>query len=247
MDAARWKVRSSALALAFLALAISGPWGGGAPAPRPGPRAGISGDAQRGARLFGALDCARCHSEPRRDRQVQVPPALDIEGSRANPEWLAEYVLAPHPLRYVREGIRGNLRMPALVASKADARDLAALMATWTDTVRVPPFNVAVSDSIVREGASLFAQYQCRGCHELGGEGRKVGPALDGVGDRRPPQYFRTLLVDPGRVVPGTSMKNFDLWSEEADAMTAFLSTLGGSSASELGPFRGAEYPAWPR
>jgi cytochrome c2 len=146
--------------------------------------------------------------------------------------------------------------MPALVASKSDARDLVALMATWTDTARVPHVAVAATDSAAHEGEVLFAQYQCRGCHELGGEGRKIGPALDDVGARRPPDYLRALLLDPQRVVPGTSMKNFDLWDEEAVALTAYLGSLRSPAASEAysiptgvvadGPALGDSLPASP-
>lgn len=241
MKISGWKAYALASLLAVTVLGISGPWGGGAARPGAASPPGLPGDPQRGARLFDRLDCARCHTEPRRDRGIRIPPPLDLAGSRANADWTAAYLLDPHPLRYSSEGIRADLRMPALVSSRADAADLAALLSTWTDTVRVPPARAPQSaadpESLAREGAALFDQYQCRGCHELDGQGGKVGPALDGVGLRRRPEYVRALLLDPRRVAPGTSMTDFDLWDEEADALTAFLMT-------STGPFRRTPRPS---
>jgi cytochrome c2 len=125
--------------------------------------------------------------------------------------------------------------MPALEGSPADARDLAAFLVSQTDPGRVPPRpgseTWATDPSLVATGEELFAQYQCRGCHELAGSGRQVGPALDGVAGRRRPEYVYALLRDPQKVVPGTPMEDKDLWEEEAQALTAYLMTLGAPSA----------------
>jgi cytochrome c2 len=118
--------------------------------------------------------------------------------------------------------------MPGTGVSETDAQDLAALLSTWRDTVLVPPLGAVKwvrNDSLVRTGETLFRQYQCRGCHELDGQGRKVGPSLDGVGSRRRPEYVMALLLDPKRVIPGTAMKDNQLWEDEARALTAFLMT----------------------
>jgi cytochrome c2 len=120
--------------------------------------------------------------------------------------------------------------MPFVVSSAQDARDLAAYLATLRDTVRVPPVHGAeawVDDTaLVTEGAQLFAQYQCLGCHLLQGRGNAIGPTLNGVGARRPASYVMALLRDPQGVIPGTAMEDKELWDEEAQALTAYLMTL---------------------
>lgn len=55
-----------------------------------------------------------------------------------------------------------------------------------------------------------------------------MGPSLDGVGSRRRPEYVMALLLDPKRVIPGTAMKDNQLWEEEARALTAFLMSRNG-------------------
>lgn len=190
---------------------------------------------ERGAALFRQLDCMRCHTEPRSGHGINVPASLQGAGSRSRPEWLARYLLRPEALRYRSEGKRPGLRMPALVEDPSDARDLAALLSTWRDTVLVPEVPGAEAwssdDSLVAEGRELFDQYQCRGCHEMGGRGVAIGPALDRVGDRRRAAYVLALIQDPGRVIPGTAMENKELWPEEARAITAYLMTRTHGSA----------------
>jgi len=119
--------------------------------------------------------------------------------------------------------------MPALVVDSSDARDLAALLSTWRDTVLVPPVDGAEAwsdnDALVVEGRNLFEQYQCRGCHRLEGSGVEIGPSLDRVGDRRRAAYVFALIQDPDRLIPGTAMENKSLWPEEARAITAYLMT----------------------
>jgi mono/diheme cytochrome c family protein len=120
--------------------------------------------------------------------------------------------------------------MPRVVSSIEDARDLAAYLATLRDTVQVPPSPGAEEwphdASLVAEGAQLFSEYQCLGCHSLRGRGNAVGPALDGVGARRPAAYVMALLRDPQSVIRGTAMDDKEPRDEEARALTAYLMTL---------------------
>ena len=227
-----------ASALILAALGLAGPWGpdtaglSAAPASAPGP-----GDPRQGERLFGRLDCIRCHSEPRSGHGVDMPPSLAIEGSRANPDWMAAYILSPRAMRYAGDSVLSGLRMPAAHATHEAARDLAAFLAVQTDTVLVPrwrgPESSPRADSLRAAGEALFEQYQCRGCHELAGRGRRIGPALDEVEARRRPQYLRAMILDPRRIVPGNAMPKLDLWDEEADALTAYLASLGADRRAE--------------
>jgi cytochrome c2 len=126
--------------------------------------------------------------------------------------------------------------MPAAPVNPEEARDLVAYLSTATDSVLFDavPDSIAWTDSSsVARGEALFQQYQCRGCHQLGGEGRQIGPALDAVGLRRRPRYLMALLADPDAVIPGTAMKNFDLWPEEIRDLTSFLMSLRTASPPE--------------
>ena len=54
---------------------------------------------------------------------------------------------------------------------------------------------------------SLFERrLPCLGCHELDGQGGRVGPPLTSVAERRSPAYIAAMIADPQRAVPGSAM-----------------------------------------
>jgi mono/diheme cytochrome c family protein len=119
--------------------------------------------------------------------------------------------------------------MPDYRLSAVEAADLAAFLATRTDTAMfpVPPItSPPLTSEEAARGRELVAEYACLGCHEISGAGSRLGPSLDGTGDRLQPAYVHALLMDPQAVVPGTPMKNFRLWDEETRALTAYLMAL---------------------
>jgi mono/diheme cytochrome c family protein len=73
------------------------------------------------------------------------------------------------------------------------------------------------------EGQRLFQQKGCIGCHSIGDKGGKVGPALDDVGLRRPPEWMMQHFRDPQTVSSGTVMPRFGFTETEARALTDFL------------------------
>ncbi|NOZ70218.1 MAG: c-type cytochrome [Deferribacteres bacterium] len=91
----------------------------------------------------------------------------------------------------------------------------------------------------VAEGARLFRQKGCKGCHKLNGVGGVLGKYLDGVGSQ-PIAYFpmkyikgektvyswlRQHFEDPRSIVPGSLMK-VNLTAGEADLLTTYMLSL---------------------
>ncbi len=231
MLAVRW---IAGLLFAAGVVVLPGPWGPSHTGLRPG-KPGLSvegGDTGRGEALYRKLDCVQCHSEPRTARGTNAPATLLIAGSRAPAPWLAKYLRDPKPLRYASEGVLPRLRMPGFSLTDAEAADLAAFMAIQKDSDLVPPRSDILAQlgalKLIEEGRTLFEEYQCLGCHRIGHEGNKVGPPLDRVGTRRTPEYVAALLENPNRVVPGTAMKDHELWDEEIVSLTVYLMTLTG-------------------
>jgi mono/diheme cytochrome c family protein len=64
----------------------------------------------------------------------------------------------------------------------------------------VSPFQTEKARTLLR------TQLSCLGCHELNGEGGRIGPSLTTVGERRNAAYIRAIIEDPQRVVPGAAM-----------------------------------------
>lgn len=76
---------------------------------------------------------------------------------------------------------------------------------------------------------AIFDQ-MCVACHSLGGKGGAVGPALDGVGSRRDPEYLTKWLHDPTQIKADSKMPKLPLSEKEIADLTAFLSSLKGEN-----------------
>ena len=84
------------------------------------------------------------------------------------------------------------------------------------------------------QGRRLFAAKKCLTCHSLGGQGGQVGPALDGVGERRDAAWIREHLRNPQAVTPESSMPRFDFTEHEIRALSEFLLQQTGSGRAAV-------------
>ena len=65
---------------------------------------------------------------------------------------------------------------------------------------RLPPFARAKAAALLRD------HLPCLGCHELGGEGGRVGPSLSRLRGSRTAAFVVRMMRDPQRELPGTIM-----------------------------------------
>jgi len=82
----------------------------------------------------------------------------------------------------------------------------------------------------VSAGKSVIAEYACRTCHLIGGEGQTKGPNLDGVTNRLDPVSLRLWLQDPRSIRWSTPMPNFQLSDPEIEAILSYLYELDQTS-----------------
>lgn len=95
-------------------------------------------------------------------------------------------------------------------------------MDAWSGAA-VPENFIKKSTPLVRQGANVFQDKQCRNCHALGGVGGQRGPALDDVATRlTEDQLIRQVILGGGNM-PAYG-KN--LSPPEVTALVAFLRTL---------------------
>jgi nitric oxide reductase subunit C len=66
----------------------------------------------------------------------------------------------------------------------------------------------------------------CVACHAVGGRGGNVGPALDGVADRRDAANLNRWLHDPAAERPGTLMPRLPLTDPQIEELVDWLGTL---------------------
>jgi cbb3-type cytochrome oxidase cytochrome c subunit len=80
----------------------------------------------------------------------------------------------------------------------------------------------------VLEGIKTVNQFRCLRCHQIRGEGESEGPDLSAVGSRRDWVEIYAHLLNPQAMSPGSTMPDFPLTRDQAEAITAYLLTLQG-------------------
>jgi mono/diheme cytochrome c family protein len=62
------------------------------------------------------------------------------------------------------------------------------------------PFAMKKAEALIRN------RLPCLGCHEMDGDGGRIGPSLGNLSSRPPLEYVYRMIEDPQRTVPGTVM-----------------------------------------
>ena len=167
-----------------------------------------------GARVYGDM-CGRCHN-----------PRSPLE--HTDRQWVS---------------IVNHMRVRANLTGDQTRAVLAFLQSTNADPSRAVPIPEAPETPIVREpaatgeapsmdpavierGAGLVEARACVGCHVIGRSGGQIGPSLNGVINRRGPDFVRRKLGDPTFNNTASMMPNFGLSDAEIEAITAFLASL---------------------
>jgi mono/diheme cytochrome c family protein len=87
-------------------------------------------------------------------------------------------------------------------------------------------------EQLIAYGKTLYRQEGCFTCHQLNGEGTKVGPDLTIEGTRgRSADWLIGHFKNPAAYVPGSIMPSFtNLTDEQLSALTAFLRSQKGGA-----------------
>jgi len=146
-------------------------------------------DVQAGKVLFGHL-CVTCHG-------------IDGGGGAGPPLNRAKLINAPDDaaLRVIiADGIpaRGMPRVRRTL--DFEQRQLVAYVRSLGRTARP-----AVRGN-TQKGSELYAKLTCASCHIVKGQGGTLGPELTDIGVQRGPQYLRQSLVEPGAVLPNSTL-----------------------------------------
>lgn len=164
-----------------------------------------------------------------------LAPDLSFEGSRAQRNWLIDFLKNPQTLRPTL-----ILRMPQFNMTDQEATIIAdyfglvlqgAAVSSNLDSKQFTP-------ALAATGKQLYeVKYQCQSCHTIGATGGYVGPNLNNVGNWMRPEWIEAWLRNPQTLVPGTIEPQRDFTQDEITALTAYLLTLrlSGKSAGAGG------------
>jgi mono/diheme cytochrome c family protein len=86
--------------------------------------------------------------------------------------------------------------------------------------------------ALAETGKKLYSnKYGCNGCHSVGDEGGKVGPALDRAGFRLNGTWIYRWVKNPQAMKPETRMPALGLSDADAKAVVMYLNTLRAPKA----------------
>lgn len=183
-----------------------------------------------GAALFETLNCGGCHLHPEAGSRVTAPD-LTLTGVRVRPEWLAAYLAAPVTIRPAgpvpgHGGSMPDFRLdPAEVTAVSryllelgaeDAVGSPAEAPGW-EPLALSPFAMRKAETLLRD------RWSCLGCHQLGDDGGRIGPRLDGIAQRLRPGYVRAIMQDPAHLAPGTIMPASLEQPDRLDLIASYL------------------------
>ncbi len=88
------------------------------------------------------------------------------------------------------------------------------------------PFAAAKAERLIRE------RLACLGCHQLDGDGGRIGPDLTDVGSRRSAAFIERMIRDPQGAVPGVVMPKTPLTEPVLLLLVDYLQSRGGPPMS---------------
>jgi nitric oxide reductase subunit C len=185
----------------------------------------ITDAVRRGKDLWDTSNCMGCHTLL--GEGAYYAPELTKVFERRGPVFIRAMLTDPEKM------YPGQRRMWKYDFSERDKDDLIAFF-EWIGKVDLNGFppkptlaQMATTSGLATtvDRPQIFNQL-CVACHALGGQGGQVGPALDGVGNRKTPAEIAAWLADPPAIKPGTQMPKLPLTDGQRQELTAFLSTL---------------------
>jgi mono/diheme cytochrome c family protein len=193
--------------------------------------AGAALDAQEGWRVIKKYNCAGCHeiqagvkpalSETPRyadpEMLEQLPPALNEEGARVNPEWLARFLANPalSERDTARNGVRSYLavRMPSFALSPREIQALVRFFSARSGERLpwIPPRLEPLTASETAAARALFSSPDapCLKCHLTGDpthDAKATAPNFLSAAARLKQGWTARWMADPQSISPGTAM-----------------------------------------
>ena len=191
-----------------------------------------------GEQIYINMNCAGCHEKTVERYPGQIAPNLTGLTDRVKPSFLASYLKNPVPIRPAGFIPGQGSRMPDYKLSDQEVElifshlDEGPPEESDSITNKLSVFSMQKAESLIKQ------KYACLGCHQLDGQGGKIGPSLDLVGERLQPQFVYDVIKSPHEAIPWSIMPktilpdktihliaNFLIQRENHDS-TAYLSMI---------------------
>ena len=188
---------------------VTAPGGGGVEA---GPQ--LSTEELAGLAYFRKENCKACH--PGAGQRGIGPDLTKMIAAHRNAAWMIPHFKAPAQV------VPGSAMPPVQL-------DDAALNALSAFVLKLTPQNeqaLLATPDFMSQGALVYQKNHCDACHQINGAGKKIGPALDGIGERRDRAWLEKHFADPKGVSPGSIMPPYKFSPQDMDAICKYLLQL---------------------
>jgi len=190
----------------------------------------LTAEVASGKAIWDDNNCMGCHTIM--GEGAYYAPELTKVTSRRSEAWLKLFLKDPQAM------FPGERKMVNYDFNDKEISDLISFF-KWIERVNTngfpkePPLKKLIQGNraIAAETNSagkvpLIYDEICAACHQLDGQGGKIGPALDRIGERLDKDQLAVWLRDPAKVKPGTTMPNLGLSETNIEALSGFLSQL---------------------
>jgi ubiquinol-cytochrome c reductase cytochrome b subunit len=163
---------------------------------------------------FRKENCKACH--PGAGKRGIGPDLTGMIPAHRNAAWMIPHFKSPAQV------VPGS-SMPPVHLDDAGLNALSAFV------LKLTPQNEAAllsTPDFVVEGALIYQTNHCDACHQIAGAGKKLGPPLDGVGERRDRAWLEKHFQDPKSTSPGSIMPAYKFTPAEMDAICKYLLQL---------------------
>lgn len=201
-----------------------------------------AGVAARGEWLFREMGCHGCHLVDGLEHLDKAGPSLRRIAAKANPEWLVDWIEAPH-------SFRPRTRMPEFFLERDEAEAVAAYLLSssiddslqWLDAHPAGTGINAADEGLVGQGKELAESLGCLGCHGFTAEGyasqvatgKDTAPNLSRVAEKTNARWLYNWIQNPRSYSESARMPRLRLTDGEASAITSYLLTLSEQPARE--------------
>jgi len=83
--------------------------------------------------------------------------------------------------------------------------------------LQLSPFQMREAESLIH------TRLPCLGCHELDGDGGRIGPSLSDLKGRTPPDSVYDMIRDPQHTIPGTIMPRVRMPAATQELIASYL------------------------
>jgi len=179
----------------------------------------LSPEELAGIGYYREEKCSACHNLV--DGGPKIGPNLAGVSRQKGAQWMIEHFKNP------AEVVPGSA-MPPIQLSVDQLNALAAFL------LKVTPEDaseLAAAPDLAAKGAQIFVSRGCGVCHMINGVGAKLGPALNGVPQRRSREWVEKHFENPQALSPGSVMPPFKFSPDELNAITSYLFSLPGGQS----------------